>query len=143
MRKELRRRVLEQLAPLVLAGVAMAAWAAWLGWDQHRDVHADGSETGPYGAWQVIGLGLTLLAPVYWAASRQHIAAAVLGTTTGLTAAAYYDWSDDATGLFMIGVSMVAIGSLLATATLSLVIASRKRKAGPGRTRHGWNSNPE
>lgn len=110
----------------------MAAWAAWLGWDQHRDVHPDGSTTGPYEAWQVIGLGLTLLAPVCWAAFREHVPAAVFGTTIGLTVAAYDDWSDDSSGLFVIGVGMVMIGSLVVTGGLSLLIASSKRKAGDG-----------
>jgi hypothetical protein len=111
---------------LVLAGVSLAAWAAWLGWDQHRDVQPDGTTTGPYEAWQVIGLVLTLLAPVYWAASRRYIAGAVLGTTAGLTVAAYYDWSDSS-GLFMVGVGMVMMGSLVVTAIVSSVIASAKR----------------
>lgn len=109
---------------LLMAAVTLGAWAAWLGWDQHRDVHPDGSTTGPYEAWQVIGLVLTLLAAVYWAASRRHVAAGVLGTTAGLTAAAYYDWSDDASGLFMVGVGMVMLGSLVVTAVVSTVIAS-------------------
>ncbi|MEY9992164.1 hypothetical protein ABIE67_004196 [Streptomyces sp. V4I8] len=109
---------------LVTAGLSLAGWAAWLGWDQHRDVQPDGTTTGPYEAWQVIGLVLTLLVPVYWAASRRHVTGAVLGTTAGLTVAAYYDWSDDASGLFMVGVSMVMVGSLAVTAGLSAVIGS-------------------
>jgi hypothetical protein len=96
----------------------------WLGWDQHRDVHPDGSTTGPYEAWQVIGLVLTLLAPVCWAASRRHLAAAVLGPTVGLTLAAYYDWSDDSSGLFVIGVGLVMIGSLVTTVIVSAVVTS-------------------
>ncbi|MGX4690788.1 hypothetical protein [Streptomyces sp. JNUCC 63] len=115
------------LSILALAGVTLAVWAAWLGWDQHRDVQPDGTATGPYEAWQVIGLVLTLLAPVYWAASRGYLAGAVLGTTVGLTAAAYYDWSDDSSGLFAIGVGMVMMGSLVATTVVSAVIASVKR----------------
>ncbi|MYW00910.1 hypothetical protein [Streptomyces sp. SID3343] len=122
------------LATLALAVWAIAAWAAWLGWDQHRDVHADGSTTGPYEAWQVIGLVLTLLAPVYWAASRRLVTAAVLGTTTGLTAAAYYDWSDDSSGLFVVGAGLVMVGSLVVTGALSHLIASSKRVAGAGRS---------
>lgn len=106
------------------AGLSLAGWAAWLGWDQHRDVQPDGTTTGPYEAWQVIGLVLTLLVPVYWAASRRHVTGAVLGTTAGLTVAACYDWSDDASGLFMVGVSMVTVGSLVVTAGLSAVIGS-------------------
>ncbi|MFF5705333.1 hypothetical protein ACFY7H_22955 [Streptomyces sp. NPDC012794] len=112
---------------LVLAGVAMAAWAAWLGWDQRRDVQPDGSTTGPYEAWQVAGLVLTLLVPVYWAAARQYVPAAVLGTSAGLGAAAFVDWSDDGSGLFVIGVGMVVIGSLVVTCALALAVASLKR----------------
>nr|WP_246203754.1 hypothetical protein [Streptomyces tailanensis] len=107
--------------------MASAAWAAWLGWDQRYDVQPDGSVTGPYEAWQVIGLVLTLLAPLYWAASRNHIADAVLGITAGLTAAAFYDWSDDASGLFMVGVVLVAAGSFAATTAVTALIASMKR----------------
>ncbi|WP_320783490.1 hypothetical protein [Streptomyces sp. CRN 30] len=104
--------------------MAAAAWAAWLGWDQHRDVRPDGTTTGPYEAWQVIGLVLTLLAPVYWAASRHHLVGAVLGTTAGLAIAAFCDWSDDASGLFMVGVGLVTVGSLAGTSAASFLISS-------------------
>uniref|UniRef100_A0AAU3I3I0 Integral membrane protein n=1 Tax=Streptomyces sp. NBC_01393 TaxID=2903851 RepID=A0AAU3I3I0_9ACTN len=124
-----RKPVPQLVSILLLAGVSLAAWAAWLGWDQHRDVHPDGTTTGPYEAWQVIGLVLILLAPVYWAASRRYLAGAVLGTTAGLTVAAYYDWSDDSSGLFMVGVGLVMIGSLAVTAVVS-AIASATRQGG-------------
>ncbi|MGW5274150.1 hypothetical protein ACWEQP_16475 [Streptomyces sp. NPDC004044] len=127
MRQRLLKLVPQLLAILVLAAVALAVWAAWLGWDQHRDVQPDGTTTGPYEAWQVIGLVLTLLVPVYWAASRRYIAGAVLGVTVGLTVAAYFDWSDDSSGLFMVGVGMVMVGSLVVTAVISTVIAFVKR----------------
>lgn len=117
-------RALPVLAPAV---VAPLAWAGWLGWDQQRDVHADGTTTGPYQAWQVIGLVLTQLAPVYWATARRHPLAAVLGTSAGLTAAAYSDWSDDASGLFVIGVGLVALGSLAATAAATAAITFVRR----------------
>ncbi|MGW5462805.1 hypothetical protein [Streptomyces sp. NPDC003996] len=124
MREGLMRPLAHLLPILVLAGLSLAAWAVWLGWDQHRDVHPDGSTTGPYEAWQVIGLVLTLLVPVCWAASRRHLAAAVLGPTVGLTLAAYYDWSDDSSGLFVIGVGLVMIGSLVTTVIISAVVTS-------------------
>ncbi|MCZ2527301.1 hypothetical protein [Streptomyces sp. HB2AG] len=127
MRQRPSRLVTRLSATLVPAVVASAAWAAWLGWDQHRDVQPDGTTTGPYEAWQVVGLVLTLLVPVYWAASRHHVAGAVLGTTVGLTAAAWYDWSDDSSGLFVVGVGMVMVGSLVLTAAVSAVISSLKR----------------
>lgn len=131
MRRELRNLVLQSLSALALAVVASALWAAWLGWDQQRDVHADGSTTGPYEAWQVIGLVLSLLVPVCWAASRRWFAGAVLGTTAGLTVAAYADWSDDSSGLFAIGVGLVMVGSFVATTAVSAVIASAKRDHHP------------
>ncbi|MEU2118144.1 hypothetical protein ABZ567_21465 [Streptomyces sp. NPDC016459] len=124
-------------AALVTAVVALGAWAGWLGWDQHRDVHPDGSTTGPYEAWQVIGLVLALLAAVYWAASRRQAAGAVLGTTAGLTLAAAVDWSDDASGLFVIGVGTVAVGSLAVTAAAASVIASLTASRGRGRGGRG------
>ncbi|WP_392675835.1 hypothetical protein [Streptomyces sp. LN785] len=133
MRQRLPKFVPQLLATLVLAVVTLGAWAAWLGWDQHRDVHPDGSTTGPYEAWQVIGLVLTLLVLVYWAANRRHIAGAVLGITAGLTIAAYCDWSDDSSGLYMVGVGMVMVGSLVATAVVSAVIAAVKREGPPSR----------
>ncbi|MFF2201996.1 hypothetical protein [Streptomyces sp. NPDC058145] len=127
MSREPRKPALQLLSILVLAGVSMALWAAWLGWDQHRDVHPDGSTTGPYEAWQVIGLVLTLLAPVCWAAFRNYVAAAVLGTSAGLTIAAYYDWSDDSSGLFVVGVGLVMMGSLAGTTVVSAVITAATR----------------
>ncbi|MFI5687126.1 hypothetical protein [Streptomyces sp. NPDC051636] len=127
MRQGLLKPVLQLLPIIALAGVSLAAWAAWLGWDQNRDVQPGGTTTGPYEAWQVIGLVLTLLAPVCWAASRRYGAGAVFGTTAGLTVAAYDDWSDDSSGLFMVGVGMVMMGSFIVTAVISAVIASASR----------------
>ncbi|WKD35263.1 hypothetical protein [Streptomyces xanthophaeus] len=134
----MRRRIRsgpESLLPvaLALALVAMASWAAWLGWDQHRDVQPDGTETGPYEAWQVLGLGLTLLVPVCWAAYRGLAAGAVVGVTAGLTCAAFYDWSDDASGLFVIGVGMVMVGSLAVTAGVCALINAVRPKESAGR----------
>lgn len=132
MRKEILRS--ELVVTMLLAGATTAAWTAWLGWDQQRDVRPDGSTTGPYEAWQVIGLGLTLLGLVYWAASRNRIAAAVVGTTGGLAVASFVDWSDDSSGLYVIGVGMIVIGNVVTTTPLSLVIASVRRRAGGLRT---------
>ncbi|MEV6963304.1 hypothetical protein AB0M97_29935 [Streptomyces sp. NPDC051207] len=128
MRQDLPKTVRDLLPTLVPAALSVAMWAAWLGWDQQRDVHPDGSSTGPYEAWQVIGLVLTLLVPVYWAASRHHVLGPALGTSAGLTVAAYWDWSDDASGLFMIGVLMVMFGSFAVSAAVAAVIAAVTRR---------------
>ncbi|WDN52680.1 hypothetical protein [Streptomyces clavuligerus] len=115
MRQRLPKLLSPSLVTLVLALATSALWAAWLGWDQQRDVHPDGSTTGPYQPWQVIGLVLTLLPLVYAGVSRRHLTATVLGIPFGLAAAAFHDWSDDGSGLFAIGVLMVLVGSLVAT----------------------------
>ncbi|KOY56806.1 hypothetical protein [Streptomyces sp. XY332] len=128
----MHRRPLNPAPVLLLFLASVTAWAAWLGWDQHRDVHPDGSVTGPYEAWQVIGLVLSLAAPVAWAAVRGHAASAVLGTTAGLTVASYYDWSDDSSGLFAVGVVLVMAGTLAATSALS-VLVTRMTRDGRGR----------
>ncbi|MFI2431336.1 hypothetical protein [Streptomyces sp. NPDC018693] len=129
--KQLVSQVGSQLGSiLALAVVSSALWAAWLGWDQHKDVQPDGSETGPYDAWQVIGLVLTLLLPVCWAAARRHYAGAVLGTTLGLTAAAWYDWSEDSSGLFVIGVFLLMTGTFVATTFIAGLFASAQRDGG-------------
>ncbi|MET8974296.1 hypothetical protein ABZX85_01620 [Streptomyces sp. NPDC004539] len=124
-----RQGLARQLVPfLAVAGVSAALWAGWLGWDQERDVHPDGSTTGPYEAWQVVGLGVCLLALVWWGTRygtrRGWRAEIALGVSAGLTGAAFLDWSDDASGLFMVGVVMVAAGSLAATTLVSVIVRS-------------------
>ncbi|WP_177235217.1 hypothetical protein [Streptomyces sp. MUSC 14] len=54
-------------------------------------VHADGSTTGPYEVWQVIGPVLTALVPVCGAASRRYAVGAVPGGAIGLALAACAD----------------------------------------------------
>lgn len=122
--RHLRESPSQLLPTLVTAVSALALWALWLGWDQRRDLRPDGSSTGPYEAWQVLGLVLTLLVPVCWAASRRHIAGAVVGTTAGLTVASFHDWSDDASGLYVIGVTMVPLGAIAVTTGVSFLIAA-------------------
>ncbi|MFY4723365.1 hypothetical protein [Streptomyces sp. LaBMicrA B280] len=112
----------QSLWVLGLGVVAAGLWAGWLGWDQHEDVRPDGTESGPYEAWQVAGLVLSLLVVVCWAALRRHTVATVAGTTAGLTVAAWYDWSDDSSGLFAVGVAMVMLGSLAATTLVSTLV---------------------
>ncbi|MGW4562643.1 hypothetical protein ACWEN3_09630 [Streptomyces sp. NPDC004561] len=124
MSRGTRKPVSQLLSILGMAAAAPVMWAAWLGWDQHRDVRPDGTTTGPYEAWQVIGLVLTLLAAVCWAASRRYVAGAVVGTSLGLTAAACYDWSDDSSGLYMVGVGGVMMGSLAVTAVVAAVVSA-------------------
>ncbi|MFE0346824.1 hypothetical protein [Streptomyces griseoluteus] len=54
----------------------------------------------------------------------------MFGTSAGLTVAAFYDWSDDSTGLFMVGVTLVLLGSLAATGTVAAALRHRS-ESGP------------
>ncbi|MFF9691445.1 hypothetical protein [Streptomyces sp. NPDC014623] len=53
-----------------------------------------------------------------------------------MTLVAVYDWSDDASGLFVIGVGVIMIGSAAATA-LAAVLISTLHKTVPGAGRPG------
>jgi hypothetical protein len=126
-----RRLMAQLLAVLLLAGVTVADYLIWLGWDQHKDVGPDGSETGPYQAWQVVGLVLVLAVVGIGAAWRGYGLAVMFGVTGGLTAAVCVDWSDDESGLWVVGAIMVFIGTFIVTTTVAAVaelIRSRSRR---------------
>ncbi|RKE19598.1 hypothetical protein [Streptomyces sp. TLI_171] len=123
------RRTFAERAPLFVPLLVSAlAWACWLGWDQHKDVLPDGSESGPYQAWQVLGLVLTAAAAVCWSASRGPVRDAVAGTTAGLAGAAWLDWSGG-DGLYVIGVAMVAVGAMTTSAVLAAAVSALARRA--------------
>ncbi|MFF9474541.1 hypothetical protein ACF1E9_18205 [Streptomyces roseolus] len=140
MNEILRRTRSFSPAGAVTALLAMASWAAWLGWDQRRDVHPDGSETGPYETWQVVGLALTLLVPVVWAAVRGHRRDGALGTSAGLALAAFLDWSDDASGLYLVGTVMVGGGCLAATLLVQALVGAWSGRQAP--RRGAWTHRP-
>jgi hypothetical protein len=113
---------MKPIATLVLTfAAAVLNYAAWLGWDQTRDVHPDGSLSGPYEAWQVAGLVVVMLAAGTVAAWRWSPVMVVVGVTAGLTFAVSYDWSDDDSGLWAVGASMVCIGTLMASSLVAAV----------------------
>ncbi|MEU2492473.1 hypothetical protein [Streptomyces sp. NPDC007883] len=124
----MRQRILKLVPRLpgfvVPALAASALWAVWLGWDRHRDVHPDSTTTGPYQAWQVIGPVLALPAPVCWAASRGHLAGAVLGTTAGPDRRRLRRLVGRRRRPLRGRCGMVMVGSLVATTAVSAVIAS-------------------
>ncbi|MFJ1753148.1 hypothetical protein [Kitasatospora sp. NPDC088134] len=128
------RTTLAHRAPLLVPLLASAlAWALWLGWDQRKDVHPDGSETGPYQPWQVVGLVLTAAAAVCWSAYRGRALPAAAGAAAGLAGAAWIDWSGEGDGLYVIGVAMTALGTLAAAGTLAAPVAALGR-----RRQHPW-----
>jgi hypothetical protein len=70
---------------LVAVALTVLAYLAWLGWDQQRN--RDG--TGPYEAWQVVGLALTLALVAAVSSWRSADVALGLWVVAGLTRAAW------------------------------------------------------
>ena len=116
------------VAFLVLAGAAAGNWAGWLGWDQTRDVQPDGRETGPYQVWQVVGFVLVLAALCIAAAAFRHFFTAVAAPALGTMTALCLDWSDDDSGLWLVGAFMAFIGLLAGGSIIAgLTFALQKR----------------
>ncbi|ROO90879.1 hypothetical protein EDD29_8620 [Actinocorallia herbida] len=121
------QQISRNAAPFLLLALAAAAnWAAWLGWDQRYDTAPDGSVSGPYQAWQVAGLVVVLAALLIGGAVRFG-ALAAFGPTLGMFAAVVYDWSDDDSGLWAVGASMVVLGMFFAT-LLVVALAGNARR---------------
>ncbi|XLE02064.1 hypothetical protein QBL21_03220 [Streptomyces sp. 184] len=116
------------LSFVLLTGAAAGAWAAWLGWDQKRD-ETGYEDAGPYEAWQVGGLVLTLLVAVVLVAYLRHFVPAVLGSTVGLTFASFYDWSDDNSGLFAVGVALILMGTFVGSALVAVAVGALRGEA--------------
>ncbi len=117
------------VAPAILAGASaytVAAYLAWLGWDQEKTRIPGSSDLeGPYEAWQVLGLALSLagLAGLLtWRRTSWGSLCAVAVVVT-LTVA----WSIDAAGQTSIGANLWPIGAaflLVGSAVgLGLVVA--------------------
>jgi len=102
---------------VVAVGLTVMAWLAWLGWDRQRN--PDG--TGPYEAWQVVGLALTLA--VVAAASSWRSAdvgqslVVVLLMAAALTVPASIDWATTDTtpdaNLWPVGAFLLFVGTTL------------------------------
>lgn len=122
---------LRLLAPVVLGLAAALAYLAALGWDQQRDLQPDGSETGPYEQWQVVGLAVVvvLLAVIGGRIGIPWLAA--LAISVSLTWSFAYDAthgpSDD--GLWPIAAALILLGSALTTSLIAGL--SRRRPPVP------------
>lgn len=121
------------VVPLVmlLAVLSAGTWFAWLGWDTTYDIDADGNQTGPYEAWQVIGAAVTLLVLTVLGALRLGTLPTALGVGIGFTAG----WvatsaATDDSGLWVIGAVLVAFGVFLgAYGAAAAVEALTKRRS--------------
>lgn len=107
-------------------------WMAWLGWDTAYDVDpVTGSSTGPYEAWQVIGFAacVAVQAVLLRRYLRWWLAAA--SVSAGITAAAAVSFSGDDSGLAVVGLVLILLGSLAGTSAVSLaaLLFTRSRAA--------------
>lgn len=122
---------------LVVGALGSAvAWLAWMGWD--RGYHLDpatGLESGPYEAWQVVGSAVTFTVAVVVACRLQRrpttaTIASVCATAYTIAYAATVVPFDE-TGLAVLGVVMVAVGTLAGALVVAVVTDALRRRGGP------------
>ena len=117
---------------LLAAAGSVAAWWLWLGWDTEYDVGPSGTVSGPYEAWQVIGLALTLglIAGVAaWRISFLVVAPAIALPFTvawSIDAAAH-----DESGLWAVGAILVLGGTTLGTGLVAGIVNALRRRSRP------------
>ena len=112
------------LTALALALFAAGMWFAWLGWD-HEYYLVDGVAQGPYRAWQVIGCGVAIVTATiasYLRAPRPSARFVLAGAAaTGFAVPWALDASGDDTGLWLVGLIMLAVGGGLGLTVVLLV----------------------
>ena len=112
-----------RLLPLLLVPATALDYLIWLAWDQRRDIDpVTGSVTGPYEAWQVLGVGAVLLVLALIAGWQRRALLATVAIPAAFTAC----WAvDAATGrspdanMWPIGAALVAAGSALGVAVFA------------------------
>jgi hypothetical protein len=131
-----------RVAGLFVAALAIlatvAAYLTWLGWHAVKDVHPNGSETGPYEAWQVVGLVLTIAVVTVCVGWSGHRWASFV-----IPAALTLAWSWDAAtvpeagpSFWPIGAFCIAVGSTITVPTIAFLAAAiASRRASNGRRR--------
>jgi hypothetical protein len=115
----------------VLVGIALAVlttvtYLAFLAWDQHKDIDAFGNVTGPYQAWQIVGVVLALgalagMAGWHGQAGTAIAVIPIVFTTCWIIDAVTDEWND---GLWPIGAGLVAIGCFLGIGGAALLAAA-------------------
>ncbi|MFY1670983.1 hypothetical protein ACN27G_13585 [Plantactinospora sp. WMMB334] len=114
-----------------LAGLTALAYWAFLGWDRQKETDpVTGAETGPYQAWQLIGLGVVLALLVFEAGRRGRPWLAGVVVPVVLTVAFSLDaaTSPDGDGLWVIGAVLVLLGSALGTGVVAGLGAALGRR---------------
>lgn len=108
------RSFLSWILPAVATG---AAWWLFLGMDTNDT----------YSVPQVAGLVVVLLAIGIaggWFARRSELLGVIVSAVVGVAVACYSSWSDDDTGLFMIGWIMVVFGMTVSSVLVVMITAA-------------------
>lgn len=112
---------------VLVAAAALGLWCAWLGWDTTYDVDpVTGSLSGPYSWWQVAGFVLS--AGILVVTARRFVppAAIVPAVSGGVAGGFALSARGDDSGLAVIGLVLILLGSAAGTALL-LLLARRFR----------------
>lgn len=116
------------LAWILPAAATFAAWWVFLGMDE------DDQYTVP----QVAGLVVVLFAigvACGWLARRTELLGVIVSAVVGVAAACWTSWSDDESGMFVVGWIMVVFGTIVgAVAIVTVTAAARQRREGRSAT---------
>ncbi|MBE0009384.1 MULTISPECIES: hypothetical protein [unclassified Arthrobacter] len=111
-----------QRALATAGAIALSAglWLGWFAWDTGYQIDpATGSASGPYEPWQVIGCVASWVALGWIANKFLAPAIVILAMPAGFTGAfAVTAATSDDSGLWMIGATLVAFGTLAGTVLL-------------------------
>lgn len=120
-------------ANAAIAALTAVLYGAWLGWDQDYDVDpVTGELTGPYEAWQVVGLVLCLAAVAVVAGRLGHRRACRAAMPVAYALCFAIDGATDANsdGLWGVG-AVLAFGAVWLGATVATRLGELSRRGGP------------
>ncbi|WP_407444221.1 hypothetical protein [Rhodococcus sp. (in: high G+C Gram-positive bacteria)] len=128
----------------VLIAVAVASalsWLAWLGWETGYRELPDGSVEGPYSTVQVIACAVTVAAVVVAGClalrgSRGGAAAVIVTATSAFAVMWARDASsDDASGLWVVGLVLLVLGMTAGLSVVAFLTLLVRRRLLRNRTR--------
>lgn len=122
---------------IVVAVAAVLNYLGWLGWDQRRDVHPDGSRTGPYEPWQVVGLVVVTVALAFAVGRFGVPRLGGLVIPVAMTVSFVLDATSDSEsdGLWPIGAFLVLVGTMVGCMFVASLAARGASPAGWERER--------
>jgi hypothetical protein len=118
------QKLMERLMSVLLApSAAVGGYFLWLGWHVPKQVHPDGSLTGPYKAWQVMGFILTLAAiaaAITWWSKTVWIAPILITAATTAYFSVQGATDSDSDGLWPVGAVLTMIGTAFWTGLVAI-----------------------